>query len=384
MAKKKTPKRKPIDGTARMSKSGKQPPRKSRTHGTSVSIPALEGPVTLEEARAITHANAPARTARRGLAKTESAVTHASIADERRKLEEQVQAENERRIQEYQSTMSTLKRRGVRLDSGAKRARQRRGAVAGASAEAAQPLQIFAEGDSWFDYPVPFFGGGVIPRLEKRIGLPILSLAKAGDEVRNMLGVEERRILIEQFQTGSPAGGPWDVLLFSGGGNDIVGNPMALWIQDYNSTVPPANLLSKARFEVALKLVQAGYEDLITMRDLLSPTTHLVFHGYDFAIPDGRGICGMGPWLKPAFDLRGFPSRAPAAAVVTSMLRRFASMLQALAGNHTDVTFVNTQGTLTPVTTSWHNELHPSKAGFDLVADVFHSSLRTLFPGRTR
>jgi hypothetical protein len=26
------------------------------------------------------------------------------------------------------------------------------------------PLQIFAEADSWFDYPVPFFGGGIIPR----------------------------------------------------------------------------------------------------------------------------------------------------------------------------------------------------------------------------
>jgi hypothetical protein len=54
------------------------------------------------------------------------------------------------------------------------------------------PLQIFAEADSWFDYPVPFFGGGIIPRLENRLGVPILNLAKAGDEVRCMLGVEER------------------------------------------------------------------------------------------------------------------------------------------------------------------------------------------------
>ena len=27
----------------------------------------------------------------------------------------------------------------------------------------ARPLHVFAEGDSWFDYPVPLFGGGVIP-----------------------------------------------------------------------------------------------------------------------------------------------------------------------------------------------------------------------------
>ena len=46
-----------------------------------------------------------------------------------------------------------------------------------------------------------------------------------------MLGVEERAILTEHLTNGCPAGGPWDVLLFSGGGNDIVGNPMALWVR---------------------------------------------------------------------------------------------------------------------------------------------------------
>jgi hypothetical protein len=96
------------------------------------------------------------------------------------------------------------------------------------------PLQIFAEGDSWFDYPVAFFGGSIIPRLERRLGVPILNLAKAGDEARYMLGVEERAILTEHLTNGCPAGGPWDVLLFSGGGNDILGNSMALWVSDWN------------------------------------------------------------------------------------------------------------------------------------------------------
>jgi hypothetical protein len=46
------------------------------------------------------------------------------------------------------------------------------------------------------------------------------------------------------------------------------------------------------------------------------------------------------------------------------------------------VTFVNAQGTLTPQTNSWHNELHPSKAGFEKIAAVFHKTLRSLFPNR--
>jgi hypothetical protein len=388
-AKKTTSARKPFPGK----KAAKRAPAKSTNakpaRRKAITLPASVikgGPVTLDEARALAQAPAPKRTLRRGAAPAQQAVTYASVAEEREKLDKQIEEENQRRIREYAATMAIMKSRGVKglapAGAAAPGPQRRRGTTELKPAAAAQPLQIFAEGDSWFDYPVPFFGGGVVPRLERRLGVPILSLAKAGDEVRNMLGVEERQILSQQLRNGSPAGEPWDVLLFSGGGNDIVGNPMALWIQDFNDTVPPANLISTARFAAALALVRAGYEDLITTRDMLSPTTHLVFHGYDFAIPDGRGICGMGPWLKPTFDLRRFPARPPAIAVVKAMLQQFAAMLQSLVTIHNAVTFINTQGTLPPATSSWHNELHPSKNGFNLIAAVFHANLKTLFPGR--
>ena len=82
---------------------------------------------------------------------------------------------------------------------------------------------------------------------------------------------------------------------------------MALWIKDWDPAVPPPNHIYQSRFDSALALVRAGYEDLITLRDELTPDTHLAFQGYDFAIPDGRGVCGFGPWLEPDFDLRLFP-----------------------------------------------------------------------------
>ena len=231
-------------------------------------------------------------------------------------------------------------------------------------------------------YPVPFFGGGIIPRLEKKLGVPILNLAKAGDEVRYMLGVKERKILIEQFTRGCPAGGPWDAMLFSGGGNDLVDNPMALWIRDYNAKLPPAALIHQARLDAAFALVRAGYEDLIALRDGMSPQTRLFFHGYDFAIPDGRGICHLGPWLKPTFDLRGFPTQASRFDVTKILLRQFATMLQSLESSHANVTFINGQGTLAPYTSSWHNELHPAKNGFNAFAALFHQTLKAAFPNR--
>jgi hypothetical protein len=343
---------------------------------TAAKAPAA-GPVTLEEARALARAKRPRLAAKAARAKV-APPTPEAVGEERERLREEQRAERARRIREYKATMEIMKRRGARPP---RRKGAKKGAKAAKPAGAFAPLQIFAEGDSWFDYPPFIFSGGIIPRVEGRLGVPILNLAKAGDEMRFMLGVEERAILTQQFIDGCPAGGPWDVLLFSGGGNDIVDNPMALWVKDFDPNVPPASLINQPRFDAALTLVRAGYEDLITLRNRLSPNTHLIFQGYDFAIPDGRGICHLGPWLKPTFDLRKFSTRAAAQAVVKAMLQQFATMLAALA-QQPRVTFINGQGTLVAQPASWHNELHPNQAGFDAFADLFHVKLKALFPNR--
>jgi hypothetical protein len=331
--------------------------------------------VTLAQARALATGRAP--TTRGARAASAPAAAPATVGLARRTLERQQREERRRRIKEYKATLAVMKKRGVKGLTPARSV-----ARAGRASVAATPLQVFAEGDSWFEYPVPFFGGGIIPRLEDLLGVPVLNLAKAGDEVRYMLGVEERKILIEQFTQGCPAGGTWDAMLFSGGGNDIVDNPMVLWIRNFNATLPPEALIHQGRLDAALSLVRAGYEDLIGLRDSLSPQTHLFFHGYDFAIPDGRGICHLGPWLKPTFDLRGFPNENARFAVMKILLARFASLLQGLETSHEKVTFINGQGTLAPKPSSWHNELHPAKKGFEAFAALFHQRIKAVFPNR--
>jgi hypothetical protein len=362
----------------------------SKTAKVAKAAPAA-GPVTLAEAKAIAMAKQPKAAARAVRKAVAPPASPAAVGIERKKLRAEQRKEIARRVREYKATMTIMKQRGARRSPSKAPAKvpakaRRGGPVAKGDGGGFVPLQIVAEGDSWFDYPVPFFGGGIIPRLEDRLGVPILNLAKAGDEVRYMLGVEERIRLSDVLNSGCPAGGPWDVLLFSGGGNDIVDNPMALWVKDFDATIPAAAHLHPARFATALGLVRAGYEDLIALRDRLSPTTHLVFQGYDFAIPSGHGICHLGPWLKPTFDLRGFPSLAAAQPVVTAMLQQFAQMLTSLATapGVNNVTFINGQGTLRPQLSSWHNELHPSRSGFDLFADLFQTKLKALFPTRVQ
>jgi len=67
-------------------------------------------------------------------------------------------------------------------------------------------------------------------------------------------------------------------------------------------------------------------------------------------------------------------------AVVKAMLQQFAAMLTSLTGPK--VTVINGQGTLAPQTSSWHNELHPAKAGFEKFAVIFQLKLKELFPDR--
>ena len=66
--------------------------------------------------------------------------------------------------------------------------------------------------------------------------------------------------------------------------------------------------------------------------------------------------------------------------VTRILLQQFAAILQSLESSHPRVTFINGQGTLAQQTSSWHNELHPSKDGFKAFATLFHQALKTAFP----
>lgn len=349
--------------------------RKSTAKGITAS-----GPLTLEEATAAVLASQPTLAAKSVAKVAVPPTSPAAVGAERKELKKKRQNEIARRTQEYAAVMRLMKKRGARFPASEPKGKTGAG-EAGAKSAAFVPLQILAEGDSWFDYPVPLFGGGIIPRLQSKLGVPILNLAAAGDEVRSILGVEQRERLIKHLRNGCPAGGPWDVMLFSGGGNDIVGDPMALWVSHWDQSKTPQQHLVQHRFDAALALVRAAYEDLIALRDQLSPSTHIVFHAYDYAIPNGRGICHLGPWLKPTFDVKSFPSQLAAHEVVKSMIDQFAGMLSNLALAD-KVSFIKTPGTLAPVAASWHNELHPSKDGFKLFTTMFYEQIKLLFPDR--
>lgn len=246
-------------------------------------------------------------------------------------------------------------------------------------------LNLLAQGDSWLDYPLPPLShSDIIAHLKAMPHSPlILSLAHHGEAAEDMLGVQKLRRLIEQLDTGSddPL---YDAVLFSGGGNDLVGDQFRLWLNDaVDVAANPAKALRQERVDGILAVVRAAYEDLISACEKVGKkqgrAIPIFAHSYDFALPTGIGVCGAGPWLKPGLDDRGW-SESAGTEIVKTLLQQFAAMLDALQARSGNFHHVRTQGVLTA--NQWANELHPTPDGFAAITAQFVFELRNVFPER--
>ena len=277
-------------------------------------------------------------------------------------LREKVDLERKERYKIYKQKLTES------LGRGAKKAMAERATDTG-------PLKILAEGDSWFEYPLE--EGGIIDHLEDLLGVPICNMAHHGDEVRQMMGLSQRKELMKRLSDKSLH---FDALLFSGGGNDLVGDQFCIWLKDYFKGATAKDLIHMNRLNSVLGVVEAGYRDLIRMRDDLSLETKIFFHGYDFAMPTGKKACLSGPWLKPSLEGRSIEDKMLQFEVVKVMLQAFADMLTKVANQSTNVFHVSTQGQLQPTAEWWANEIHPSPKGFWKMAEVFKMALQAQFP----
>jgi len=240
-------------------------------------------------------------------------------------------------------------------------------------------LRLLAEGDSWFDYPwILGTRGGVIDHLKGLTGHEILNLAHHGDEVRQMMGLRQRRRL--EAALGDPALG-FDALLFSGGGNDLVGDQFCLWLRERADGMAPADALDRQRLGSVLMVLDAGYRELIAIRDRRAPRCCIVTHGYDFPQPSDKGVAGQGPWMKPSLDYRGWRGRDEQFEIAKLLLRGFDKLLAGIELEQRQANrpfvYVRTQGLLSR-DADWQNEIHPNRGGFEKVARAFAAALASL------
>jgi hypothetical protein len=263
-------------------------------------------------------------------------------------------------------------------------------AARAARPDAQQPLMILAHGDSWFNYPlngnkveVPIRETDIIAHLRK-IGSPppkILNLSHFGDATTDEMGLAKQKRLIKALTTpGNWLDGKPDAILFSGGGNDIAGDPFCIYL-NYKTIDTHTPGLDSERFAGRLASVKASYLDLFLFRDRYAKGVPIFGHGYDDARPMQPHPPCTGPWMKPSLNFTGWNDEE-GAAILLDALTRFRRVLADLEASPKsyDFTVVHTEGTLAKE--DWANELHPHPPGFQKLADKFLSALRSHFPGR--
>lgn len=259
------------------------------------------------------------------------------------------------------------------------RAQRVRGPLAG--------VPVVAEGDSWFSFPP---GIDILDHLEARHGIALHKFARAGDTLGNMI----------LGPVGSGAGlfavlrALRDVrprfLLFSGGGNDVVGANLPTFLNHAGTGLPPL------RAEVARYFIGTVFRTmLLKMIDETSaalpaqaPPLQIVMHGYapPYATGRGVGIFGfnfVGPWLKPAFDAAAIPEdqRRP---VLIALVDLFNDMLADVQRERPNFHALRLYGggphDAGIRAADWRDELHLTNARYRAVAAVFAGAMTRLLP----
>jgi hypothetical protein len=247
---------------------------------------------------------------------------------------------------------------------------------------------LIAEGDSWFDYPMQ----DVLRLLEDDHLFDVESVAHKGDCVEDMAHSEGQfeefaRRLEKLLRDGKVP----RAILLSGGGNDIAGDEFAILLNHAASSLPPLNEdILRGVIDVRL---QAAYASIISgltaiCRSFLGRPIPIITHGYDYAVPDGRGFMGgwwkfPGPWLKPGFGRKGHDDLAKNTQLIKQLIDRFNTMLKGVSAHPAfpHVHYLDLRGTLKHDATykqHWANELHPNATGFDLVTRKFAKLIESL------
>lgn len=246
--------------------------------------------------------------------------------------------------------------------------------------------RILAEGDSWFAYPRRqlLFGaaGNVISSLKEVYkNIQFDDVSSNGDEAVAMVSGEAKLDLLKRLATRK-----YDLLLFSGGGNDLVGQyDFNFFLRKQTNPASPLDYIVKERLDRRIERVASSYEDLIDLVGEFSSNQNIkiVSHTYDWAIPSPEGaifwnglikIDSGRSWMHPYMIEKGILDEDEQYAIVKHLLSQFADRLKKIeAKSNGRFVLVDTQGTLPERDRNlWVNEIHPSPEGFSKIARVIY------------
>ena len=139
----------------------------------------------------------------------------------------------------------------------------------------------------------------------------MLRLEKNGDEARKMLRVGGAQLTkLERYF--KRYGKKLNLLIFSGGGNDILGENLTGLLRQKTGTLTWRDCIDDATLAARLAEITAAYENLPALRDRTSRGFEIVTHTYDYLVPDGRGAPVPFGLARSTIPCRGYPGYADA------------------------------------------------------------------------
>jgi lysophospholipase L1-like esterase len=228
---------------------------------------------------------------------------------------------------------------------------------------------MLAEGDSWFSYPQPV--GNLTEEISNLYAgnKTILNLAKPGDDMADIMKPASQKKLIKNLKTYSSI----KALIFSGGGNDFIGNLHNMLESNCASKTSAIDCFKPGALAAQTTRTTNLLRSLITLRNSHRPDVPIIAHQYDYVTPSNNSAVPgvLGPWMKPKLDDVHVPV-ALHLDVARLLGDQYANILAGLADSRFIV--IPTLGTLTS-SNDWANETHPSKMGHEKLALKFQPVL---------
>ncbi len=218
---------------------------------------------------------------------------------------------------------------------------------------------VVAEGDSWWLHQLI---KDVVDHISSDFN--VCSIAGAGDTAQDM--VLRADYLGPLKKEGSK------VLLFSGGGNDILGEGKIEQIMlPEDASQPITTRILHNTFDALITEVLQHYRMLINHVSVEVPDVQIFSHGYDYLFRIEKG-----PWLWPYFEEKGYDKRR-ARQAVREMLDIFNAALGDLDAKCPNFTYVDTRNLVAQNSAAWFDAIHPKAAGFSRVAEQLSSAVKT-------
>ena len=259
---------------------------------------------------------------------------------------------------------------------------------------------VFCEGDSWLSTPLSMnaLDWLVLPNEEdEAAGVPLFGSGglffrgeNSGDLATEIFTAKKVRDLVDWYD-----GFAFDAVLLSAGGNDFVGDYLKKLFAKAGTMSAAAafdRVVDDGRFDAVL----AAYRRLLTAFVKARPSTPILGHTYDYPVRLGTpavttvatlGVAALakkrvGPWIQPhvAHVLTPAAQLDFAKRLIDGFEARVLDKLRTeFAGNFS---YVDLRGTLRPE--DWFDEMHPTEAGFRIVADRLRGQLVPLLPAAKR